>query len=41
MTIADQATIRNLFLPVPDTDFRGYLAEVDGCPSSRRATVSR
>jgi len=28
-TIADQATIRNLFLPVPDTDFRDYLAEVD------------
>jgi len=28
-TIADQATIRNLFLPLPDTDFREYLAEVD------------
>jgi len=28
-TIADQATIRNLFLPLPDTDFREHLAEVD------------
>jgi len=31
-TIADQAAIRTLFLPVPDTDFRevrDYLAEVD------------
>ncbi len=28
-TIADQTTICNLFLPLPDTDFRDYLAEVD------------
>ena len=28
-TIADQPTISNLFLPVPDTDFRGYLDEDD------------
>lgn len=27
-TIADAAPISNLFLPVPDTDFRGYLDEV-------------
>jgi hypothetical protein len=28
-TIADQPTISNLFLPVPDTDFRDFLDEVD------------
>ena len=27
-TIADAAPISNLFLPVPDTDFRDYLAEM-------------
>lgn len=28
-TIADQPTIGNLFLTVPDTDFRNFLSEVD------------
>ena len=28
-TIADQPTMSNLFLPVPDTDFRDFLDEVD------------
>ena len=27
-TIADQPSISNLFLPVPDTDFRDFLDEV-------------
>ncbi|MFU8781292.1 MAG: hypothetical protein ACNA71_09780 [Kiritimatiellia bacterium] len=29
-TVADQPTIGNLFLPIPDTDFRRFLAEVGG-----------
>lgn len=28
-TLTDQPTIGNLFLPIPDTDFRDFLAEVD------------
>jgi len=28
-SLADQTTICNLFLPLPDTDFRDYLAEVE------------
>ena len=28
-TLADQSPISNLFLPVPDTDFREFLEEVE------------